>query len=102
MTDLAELLLTHFRGREDVTAQQNGDGSFHPVQLRGPLSPGAMRAHLGQQTCGGFYLLTPENKAHCSCLDFDNKLERPDAAWRDKAETVYCWLTKLGLCPLSR
>ena len=67
-------LLTHFRGREDHVALQQGKG-FKPHKLKQiPLNLEKFeQSHLGQKRCFSFYLMTPENEVYCSCLDFDDQ-----------------------------
>lgn len=97
---VAELILANFRGRQDYVAVGDPAG-FHPEQIAEPLS--AWRVddeHLGGKVCLGFYLMTPESKVHCSCVDFDSKPEKPDPLWKSKTEQVYYFLANAGLSPL--
>jgi hypothetical protein len=99
---LAEQLLKRFRGRADVVAVANGTG-FAPHQLEEGqcLKPSWLESnHLSGKRCLGFYLMTPDDKVHCSCVDIDNKESQPDPAWRAKAEQVYYYLASAGLSPL--
>ena len=98
--ELASLLLSRFRGREGHCAVGDAKG-FHPQALRSPMQPGWMRKHLCGEQCLGFYLMTPENRVFCSCVDFDSKPEHPDPEWRQKAGATYTWLGKAGLSPLA-
>jgi hypothetical protein len=98
--EIAALLLSRFRGRADYVAVADLKG-FHPHALRSPMQPAWMRRHLGGQQCLGFYLLTPESRVFCTCVDFDNKPEHPDPEWANKAGTVYTWLDKAGLSPVA-
>ena len=92
-------ILEHFRGREDYVAIQNGKG-FRPHKLNEvPLNKDKFdKIHLGQDKCLGFYLMTPESKVYCSCLDFDDHGEDPE--WRAKATTYYYFLSERGLKPV--
>ncbi len=98
--DVASKLLDLFRGRADYVALGNADGSFRPQKLPGPMQPGWMAKHFEQTECCGFYLMDPESRVCCSCVDFDNKPATPDPEWKSKAEAVYLWLQRSGLCPL--
>lgn len=96
---IAERILKYFRGRADYVAVPNGVG-FQPFKLDQPMRPEWMdQKHLSQQTCLGFYLMTPENRVWCTAVDFDNKPENPDEEWQDKAEGIYFELCKFGLTP---
>ena len=94
-------ILEHFRGREDYVALQQGKG-FKPHKLKEvPLNLEKFeKTHLGQERCFGFYLMTPNNKVFCSCLDFDDHADDPDPEWRAKAETYYHFLMERGLKPV--
>jgi len=95
-----EQLLRLFRGREEHVAIATGNG-FRPEALAAPLTPARLAAeHLTGDRCLGFYLMRPGNKVLCSCVDFDNKPDRPDPAWKRKAEKTYHLLAKHGLTPL--
>lgn len=97
---LAERILTLFRGREDHVAVATGKG-FEPKPLKSPLKPRWLESeHLSQKRCLGFYVLTAASECRCSCVDFDNKADRPDPQWREKAESMYYALAQLGLSPL--
>jgi hypothetical protein len=96
----AEQLLRLFPGRADHVAIATGNG-FRPVALAAPLTPERLAAeHLAGDRCLGFYPMRPDNTVLCSCPDFDNKPERPDPAWKRKAEKTYRLLAKHGLTPL--
>mgnify|MGYP004452147991 FL=1 len=92
-------LLTHFKGREDYVAIQNGKG-FRPHKLKEiPLNKEKFeQGHLGQEKCLGFYLMTEESEVFCSCLDFDDHGEDPE--WKAKATTYYHFLAERGLKPV--
>jgi len=94
-------ILEHFRGREEYIALQNGKG-FRPHKLNTiPLDPEKFsKGHLGQEICFGFYLMTPDNKVYCSCLDFDDHSDDPDPEWRAKATSYYHFLAEQGLKPV--
>lgn len=97
---LAERILCLFRGREDHVAVATDKG-FEPKPLTGPLKARWLESeHLSQKRCLGFYVLTAASQCHCSCVDYDNKAEHPDPAWRTKTESMYYALTQLGLTPL--
>lgn len=95
----AGLILDFFKGREDQVARANGSG-FYPAKIEGPLQPEQMIAHLEGRECLGFYTLTTSSKVYCSCVDFDNKPEKPDPAYREKAEKLHSLLKKLKLKPV--
>lgn len=98
--EIAEKLLTRFRGRPDYVAIPNGPG-FQPKQLTEPLRPEWLESeHLGGKRCLGFYLMTEASEVYCSAVDFDNKPENPDPEWLDKAERLYYGLCQLGVVPL--
>jgi hypothetical protein len=96
----AELILSLFRGRQDHVAVANG-AAFGPQKLDRPMQPRWLaERHLAQQRCLGFYLMDEEGNVCCSCIDFDNKPDAPDVAWRDKATALYLWLQGAGLSPV--
>ena len=96
MSQIAELLLKRFRGRADYVAVPNGEG-FKPQKLTKPLQPAWIEdRHLSGTECWGFYLMQPDSRVYCSCVDFDNKPESPDAEWQSKAEKLYLLLQNLG------
>jgi len=94
-------ILTHFKGREDHVALQQGKG-FKPHKLKEiPLNLEKFeQSHLGQKRCFGFYLMTPDNEVYCSCLDFDDHDDDPDPEWRAKATSYYHFLQERGLKPV--
>jgi hypothetical protein len=96
----AEQLLRLFCGRQDHVAIATGNGFRHEA-LAAPLTAARLAVeHLTGDCCLGFYPMRPDNKVQCSCVDFDNKPERPDPAWKRKAEKTYHLLAKHGLTPL--
>jgi hypothetical protein len=95
---IAQKIAELFRGRTDVTAVATSKG-FEPENAT-PTVDRIEREHLGGKRCLGFYLLDNDSKCFCSAVDFDNKEERPDPAWRDKAERLYFRLVNLELSPL--
>lgn len=96
----AERILSLFRGRSDTIAVGNGP-AFQPQPIDGPIKPSWIRKeHLSGKRCLGFYLMTEESQVYCSAVDFDNKPDAPDPEWQDKTETVYYYLTQLGLSPV--
>lgn len=100
-TKLAELILSVFKGREDHVAVGTADNKFGPHKLDHALPPEWLAVrHLSEVQCLGFYLMREDNRVYCSCVDFDNKPEKPDDKWMEKTETVYRHLCNLGLSPL--
>lgn len=97
---LADYLITLFRGRADYVARGTARGTFEPAKLPGPMKPEWLARHLAQEQCLGFYLMTPGDRVWCTTVDFDNKPDRPDPEWRDKAEKLTLWLRQAGLSPL--
>lgn len=103
--NLPELILQNFRGRADYVAvgvvDESGKEIFNPKPITPPLKPSWLQAdHLGGKRCYGFYLMTEDSKVFCTCVDFDNKPEKPDAEWQSKTETVYYELSRWGLAPV--
>lgn len=97
---LAQAILDVFKGRERIVAVGN-DSGFAPQYLEHPLPADWLeRRHLSGERCLGFYLMLEDNRVWCSCVDFDNKPERPDPNWQSKAELVYMLLHNVGLSPL--
>tara|TARA_R100001594_G_scaffold17292_2_gene35384 strand:+ start:1019 stop:2749 length:1731 start_codon:yes stop_codon:yes gene_type:complete len=92
-------ILKWFRGREDYVAIARGKG-FAPYEMKKPplTAETFSNMHLSQETCLGFYLMTPDNEVYCSCLDFDDHGQ--DSEWRAKATSYYHFLTEQGLHPL--
>jgi len=99
--EIAKRMLSLFRGRPDYVAVAN-DAGFAPQKLdRGELPAEWLKArHLDGVRCLGFYLMNQESCVYCSCVDFDNKPDRPDLDWKEKAERVYLWLQQADLCPV--
>lgn len=97
---VAELLLERFHGRDDYIAVANTRG-FAPEQLSEPLSAKRLlRDHLKGESCLAFYIMRPDNCVSVSCLDFDDKPERPDPDIRSKVTTVVDCLREHGVEPL--
>jgi hypothetical protein len=97
---VAEQILRLFRGRDQFLAVGTETG-FRPQALTAPLSAERLAAeHLGRKRCLAFYLLTPDNSVWCSCVDFDNKPDRPDPEWKNKTEHAHRFLVQHGLTPL--
>ena len=79
-------IIKYFRGRGDWIAIGHENG-FRPEKLLEPLTAERLeQEHLAQEQCLGFYLMDPESRVWCSCLDFDNHNDSPDPEWRAKAE----------------
>lgn len=97
-SELSNIIAHLFRGREDHIAVGDTSGAFHPEQT--PLTAERIEQHLTGAQCFGFYLMREDSTVYASCLDFDSKPDRPDERWRDKAETVWYFLTNAGLCPI--
>ncbi len=97
---LAEVILRRFKGREDHVAVWR-DNHFEPQPMANGLRPEWLaEKHLAGVTCLGFYLLTATSHVWCTAIDFDNKPEHPDPAWKQKAEKTYYALCNVGLSPL--
>lgn len=95
---VAELMLKSFRGRADHIAVGNG-AAFAPEA--GVLTAERFeQEHLGGKRCLGFYLLDEESRCYCTCVDFDNKPEKRDHEWHEKAENLYYYLAGINLSPL--
>lgn len=96
---LEDLITKRFRGRPDHVAVWKGE-HFEPRPV-GAITPALIREkHLAGEQCLGFYLLDTQGRCWCSCVDFDNKPERPDPEWRDKAQQLYVALVHCQLSPL--
>src|SRR4051812_6070055 len=97
-TKLAALLIATFAGRDGIVSVQNGE-SFAPETCT--ITPARMASeHLAGKRCLGVYLMDASNRVKCSCVDFDNKLERPGPLYREKAEKVAFLLNSLGMTPI--
>jgi hypothetical protein len=96
---VARLLIDTFAGREGIVSVQTGAAAFAPETVK--INPTRLALeHLSGKRCFGVYLMDAENRVRCSCVDFDNKLERPDPLYREKAEKVAFLLNSLGLAAL--
>lgn len=95
---MIDLMLKYFRGRADHVAVADDGKTFRPE----PYAPRAefLQSHIAGERCYGFYFMQPDNTVWCSAVDFDNKPDSPDPAWRDKADLVYYRLANIGLSPL--
>jgi len=98
MNSLPALILSLFAGRRDVIAVGNGDG-FAP-ELSRITEDRLVREHLGATRCLGFYLLDSDSRCRCSCVDFDNKPDKPNPAWKEQAEALYFALLGCGIRPV--
>lgn len=96
--NLGQIILSRFRGREDYIAVQTPKG-FAPEAGR-ITGQQLEREHLGGERCLGFYLLDPQSRCWCTCVDFDNKPDQPDPKWRETAERLTTFLTESHLNPL--
>ena len=65
----ADLIFRMFRGRSDVYAKQVGS-IFNPVE--GEVTRDLLDAHLKGEAVYGVYLITEDDKLHCTCFDIDN------------------------------
>lgn len=92
------LILSLFAGRPDAIAVGNGDG-FAP-ELSRITEDRLVRDHLSGVRCLGFYLLDADSKCRASCVDFDNKPDKPNPAWKDHAEALYFALLGCGIRPI--
>jgi len=100
MGTAAEIILNHFRGREDYLAVQQGNNSFRPVRVENWLTKEEYeKHHLTGDKCYGFYLLRPDNTVRCTCVDVDNHGDA-NPAWRSDTEAIYTALVGVGLQPL--
>lgn len=96
----SELILSKFHGRADYVAVGKGEG-FEPAKLKTPLKAAWLDSeHLSGKRCLGFYLLQADNCVNVTCVDFDNKPDKPDPAIRNKVERTYYALCNLGLSPV--
>lgn len=98
--NLANLILSRFRGRADVIAVGAGSAFQPELAPKGLQADRLERDHLGGVRCLGFYLLDESAKCWCSCVDFDNKPDKPDPLWKAKAEQFYYALLQLQLSPI--
>ena len=98
--ELADDILTYFRGREDNCAIQEPPSNQFRRLERGITKEDYLIKHISGSTCYGFYLMLPDNTVYCSCIDFDNHVDNPDPDWRGKAEQTYFFLCELGYNPI--
>ena len=97
---IASQLLKRFHGRDDYVAVGSDTGAS-PERLDAPLTAKRLAAeHLSGLCWLGFYLLSCANLVSCTCVDYDNKPERPDPDWRRKTRQVVRFLQRRGLHPL--
>lgn len=96
---VATLIAQHFRGREDYIAVAQGEG-FRPVKCAHGIHPSWLEKHLTGETCLGFYVLSADSRAWCSCVDIDNKPEHPNPQWRAQAEKIYYEFCAVNLRPI--
>ena len=95
---VAGQLLCLFQGRTDYIAVGDSKEVRPEYRRNSPLSPEEFaRYHLGGVRCFARYLLMPDDTVWCSCVDFDNKPDRPDPKWRVKATKVYRSLKAHGV-----
>lgn len=96
--ELAEQIHARFRGRDDVFAVSTTNGmapEWMPITVERLASE-----HLGGRRCLALYVLREDNHVEVSCLDFDNKVDRPDPTIESSVKAVVQCLRKLGLHPL--
>lgn len=99
-TTRTEIILEHFRGREDYLAIQQGNSNFRPVRVENWLTKEEYeRHHLTGEKCFGFYLLRPDNTVRCTCVDVDNHGDA-NPNWRHDTQDIYNTLVDVGLQPL--
>ena len=98
-TQRAEYILKRFKGRDGIVAIQPVGSNFRPVE-KAVTADDIVEDHLAGKKCYGFYLMEQDNTVMCTCVDFDNHKDRPDVAWKDKAETTYFFVQELGLDPV--
>lgn len=97
---VADRVLSLFRGRADRVAVSNG-ADFKPEVLDAPITAERLvKDHFQKRACLGFYLMTVDNQVWCSCADLDNKPDKPDPDWREKAKKAADYLNGAGLSPL--
>ena len=96
---LCDQILDYFRGRENVIAIGEGSG-FRPLHDT-QLSREHVESHLAGKKCYGIYLVRQDDTVTCSCVDLDNKPDRPDPEWKEKSERVSKRLTELGIANLT-
>lgn len=97
MSALSKHILELFRGRHDYIAVAKGN-AFEPSRF----SPAwdLIDRHLHGEQSYGFYLLTADSKAWCTCVDFDNKPDNPNPNYREQATALYMALRSFSLHPL--
>ena len=96
----AEIILKHFKGREDYIAVQHGESGFRPVRVESWLSKEEYeKYHLTGEKCFGFYLLRSDNTVMCTCVDVDNH-DNANPGWRGDTQDIYTALVDVGLQPL--
>lgn len=85
--DIAQTLGWRFIERRDVFAQQNADGSYHPV--REPIKKSTLLAHLSGERTIGHYLVSPEGKCRLFAYDIDlvGTRRNPDTGNKEPAGT---------------
>lgn len=97
MSALAKKILSLFRGRHDYVAV-GADGAFSPAN-EAPTETLVDR-HLAGEESFGFYVMMADSRIVCTCVDFDNKPDHPDAEFESKAIALYSALRGFSLCPL--
>lgn len=97
---LADLICSLFRGRADHIAVGQQDGTFAPRSVPGGITAAMIAQHLAGSICYGFYNLDPESRCYASCIDIDNKPDRPNPQWREQVAAVYLALARMELRPV--
>ena len=98
--ELADQILARFRGRDDVIGVSIPNG-FSPEWLTKPLTAKRFAdEHLDGRRCLALYLMREDNQVEATCLDFDDKPDRPDQQISAKVEAVVQCLRKHSLNPL--
>jgi KaiC/GvpD/RAD55 family RecA-like ATPase len=78
--EVAELLLSTFRGRHDHIAYQPAGQTFRPLKLNGTVPVDKFIERHTNGNCCGFYLLNEQSRVNCIAIDVDNHTDnRPEA-----------------------
>jgi KaiC/GvpD/RAD55 family RecA-like ATPase len=97
VSDLAKTILSLFRGRHDHIAFATEKG-FEPAGNSPCVE--LIDAHLAGKESFGFYLMTADSKVWCTCVDFDNKPDKPNPEYENQAHNLYLALRNYQLFPL--
>jgi hypothetical protein len=95
---VAGQLLNLFKGRTDKIGVGDSKEMRPQDRANSPLRPQEFAEyHLKGIRCFAIYPMLQDDTVWCSCVDFDNKPERPDPKWRVKATKVYKCLKAHGI-----